>query len=175
MIKFLKSARHFVHNCCTFCLSAVNTAYYLVTPQKRKLVVNGYFRKILGYVYKNNLGDDLNFYILNKLSEKKIFSAQNLLIKTENILFIGSILQKYITRDSIVWGAGTISANYIPDTKPKEIRAVRGPLTRSWLLKNGIKCPHIYGDPALLLPLIHKSKEKSNINMGLFLIMWIGI
>jgi len=166
MIKLLKSVRHFVHNCYDFGLSAINTAYYWMTPKNRKLVVNGFFKKILGHISKNNLGDDLNFYILNKITAKKIFSAQHLLIKTENILFIGSILQKYITPKSIVWGAGTISGNQIPERKPKEIRAVRGPLTRNWLLKNGIKCPRVYGDPGLLLPLVYRSTSNKKYKYG---------
>lgn len=37
-----------------------------------------------------------------------------------------------------------------------DIRAVRGPETRRILIQMGYKCPQIYGNPAVLMPLIYK-------------------
>lgn len=150
-----------------FTLSLINTIYYLFIPKNNKIVINGFFNKYLSYVKKNNLGDDLNFLILHALTGKKIFSAQNLMIKSPNILFIGSILQKYINSQSIIWGAGTIEEKAVPPTQPHLVRAVRGPLTRRWLIKNNIDCPEVYSDPALLLPLIYPSKVKKKYNIGI--------
>lgn len=167
MINILKIIRHYIHNWYDFSLSALNTAYYFLTPKNNRIVINGFFTKILGHVSKNNFGDDLNFYIVKNISGKRIFSAQNLLVKSDNLLFIGSILQKYITPYSIVWGAGTISHEYNPKETPKEIRAVRGPLTRKWLSDNGIECPEIFSDPALLLPLIYMPKTNKKYKYGI--------
>ena len=43
-----------------------------------------------------------------------------------------------------------------------DIRSVRGPLTRNHLVELGHNCPDIYGDPAILMPLIYmpESLEK---------------
>ena len=49
---------------------------------------------------------------------------------------------------------------------PKKILAVRGPLTRNFLLKNGVDCPPIYGDPALLLPLFYKPYIVKKYKLG---------
>lgn len=150
-----------------YVLNIINTGVYLLYPAHKKLVVNGFFNSILGNTSKNNFGDDLNFYILSAISGRKIFSAPNLIIRRKNILFIGSILQKYITRESVVWGAGVIADNFSVKTKPVIIKAVRGPLTRKWLKENNIDCPEVYADPALLLPVLYKPKVEKKYKYGI--------
>jgi pyruvyltransferase len=74
---------------------------------------------------------------------------------------MGSILN-YAVNGDIVWGTGRNG------TKSKEahqfdhldVRAVRGPLTRQFLLEKGVICPEIYGDPTLLLPLLFPEFQK---------------
>lgn len=53
--------------------------------------------------------------------------------------------------------------------KKAVICAVRGPRTRDLLLKEGVKCPAIYGDPAIVLPKFYAPKAKSKYPIGLIL------
>jgi len=110
-------------------------------------------------VPKNNLGDELNIFILHALSQKWVFSQTNLLIKPYNLLFIGSIIETYMNSKSIIWGAGAIAGKANLSISPYKVFSVRGPFTRKYLLQNNIDCPEVYGDPALLLPLIYTPKS----------------
>lgn len=168
MRRIINKIKHAVGVGKWYVLSTINSLYYIVTPSNRKIIVNGYFNKILFHVTQNNFGDDINFYLLSKLSGRKVFSATNLLISDmDNIVFIGSILQKYVSTKSIVWGAGVIKDDFKLPEKPKEVRAVRGPKTRQWLLNHGVNCPPIYCDPALLLPLFYSPKIRRRYKYGI--------
>src|SRR5690625_208223 len=65
---------------------------------------------------------------------------------------VGSILHMIDHPDrAIVWGSGIIKRD-AAITRPREIRAVRGPISRARCLELGHDCPETYGDPAILLP-----------------------
>lgn len=51
---------------------------------------------------------------------------------------------------SIIWGTGLIAEKF-PVVRPHAIYAVRGKLTRDEVIAQGIDCPEVYGDPALLM------------------------
>lgn len=63
----------------------------------------------------------------------------------------GSILSACRIADvAIVWGTGIMTGN-VTFAAPREIRAVRGPLTAARCRELGYKCPDILGDPGIVL------------------------
>lgn len=74
---------------------------------------------------------------------------------------IGSIIA-FKNYDSIIWGSGILNEGFERKIKANssltkyDVRAVRGPLTRDILLRCNYECPEVYGDPAILMPLIYR-------------------
>lgn len=62
----------------------------------------------------------------------------------------GSILNIPVD-GAVVWGSG-FARCLDPVPKHKQVHAVRGPKSREKLLANGVHCPNVCGDPAILLP-----------------------
>jgi len=75
---------------------------------------------------------------------------------------MGSILS-YAQNNDIIWGTGVNGkvAESAYHFTILDVRAVRGPLTREFLIKRGIVCPEVYGDPTLLLPIYFPEFKKS--------------
>lgn len=71
-----------------------------------------------------------------------------------NLQMVGSTLGD-VDENSILCGTGAVSIDQRIKNKPYKIISVRGPLTRDLLLKQGVECPAVYGDPAMLLPLFY--------------------
>jgi len=114
---------------------------------------------------KTNWGDYLNIPLFDYLTDETIsFNPVN--IQQSHILGIGSIL-KMSNRFSTVWGSGFINQNSILSEAPKKVLSVRGPLSRNKLLEQNIDCPEVYGDPALLTPLIYQPKKEKKYSWGI--------
>ena len=110
--------------------------------------------KIIQDKTKENYGDVLGPYLVEKISRKEVVFAwpkKFSIIDYFNPIYvtIGSVLSN-VNHKCIVWGSGIISLD-IP-IKNAKFLAVRGPQTRKFLLDLGYEVPEIYGDPALLLP-----------------------
>lgn len=138
--------------------------------EKRKhqrMIFNG--RKIIPNNTKN-WGDLVPFNIIDKLfnnhglNETDVFNVKNP-GKQYKVYSTGSVMH-FTKRNSIVWGTGCIDKGAIGDI-PQKVYAVRGPLTRDELLKRGIECPEIYGDPALLYPMIYNPKIEKKYKWGI--------
>lgn len=137
------------------------------------ILLNGWFKYRGGKVVKRNFGDELNIYLLKHLLPNDSFTN---LIDTcnwgsksvTNYLVIGSLIEEFTTPMSEIWGAGAIEGgNHILRNKPRKVWAVRGKLSREYLLENNVECPAVYGDPALLLPLIYPCKRQPVHDVGI--------
>ena len=71
------------------------------------------------------------------------------------VLAVGSVLQ-FARAGDVVWGSGMNGKSMaeLPALSQLDVRAVRGPRTRAVLHGLGIESPEVYGDPALLAPLL---------------------
>jgi len=111
-----------------------------------------------------NFGDKLTPYLIEKFTGEKPFRVNEYCNKPYYMMS-GSILDRS-SHKAIIFGSGIIKKNE-NIIKPKEILAVRGPLTRKRLVELGYICPEVYGDPALLLPLIYEPKTTKQYKIGI--------
>ena len=151
-----------------------NTVYYALLNKEKVLVDNAPIFQFINHIRSFNIGDDLNFYLLGELSGKHVIASWSFYHRSiPNVMAIGSIIEWLGNKDSIVWGSGILmptSSQLSNNWKYKisHVAAVRGKKTRDCLIQAGIECPQVYGDPALLLPLIYSpksKKEKSRIGI----------
>ena len=84
----------------------------------------------------------------------------------DRYLAIGSILG-CANEHAEVWGSGFIRENATILGRPRAVHAVRGPLSRAGLLAQGIECPEVYGDPALLLPRFYNPQIQKRYQVGI--------
>ncbi|SUP53620.1 Polysaccharide pyruvyl transferase [Weeksella virosa] len=130
-------------------------------------IVN-FFSPILMYWFiyseeKDNFGDMIGPYLIAELSNLQVKHVDDFLpkkyLKYQKVyLTVGSILYA-ADSNSIIWGSGIIDSKQKVNKGAKYL-AVRGPRTRRILLEQGNICPEVYGDPALLLPLLYKTSIK---------------
>jgi len=104
----------------------------------------GYYTHAEGH---GNFGDEISSFIVSQVSGMKTALPAD--ANHPKIVAIGSLLHNnWIKDQDLVWGSGIM--HHIIHNKPQVV-AVRGPLTRQFLLGCEISCPKVYGDPALLL------------------------
>ncbi|KUJ61660.1 hypothetical protein AR687_12025 [Flavobacteriaceae bacterium CRH] len=142
-----------------------------------------------------NFGDELGPYIIQKLSGKEIYQipiprssiklilafikaviykyhsidifksvAKTLFLNGKYIISVGSIIG-WGSGKRIVWGSGILFANEKIDNGT--FLAVRGKYTQARLKELGYNYPDVFGDPALLLPLIYPVTLTKKYRLGL--------
>jgi len=121
----------------------------------------------MNYAGGKNWGDAINPVIYKLLSGRNPKCIdQTKTTKEDAFLCIGSILL-YADKHSLVWGAGFHSYSATVKEKPKEVFAVRGPLSRAKLLDMKIECPKVFGDPAILYPLFYRPEYNPKYKLGI--------
>lgn len=154
-----------------YLFKTLNTIFYFIRYGGTGIVMNSWTYLRLGKIKHRNFGDELNYYLLRELSGKPVSNLIDICKwgykGKPNILFIGSLVEDFVTPDTIIWGSGALFGGDRPlRYKPKEVRAVRGKYTRDYLMKNGVCCPEVYGDPALLCPMIYLPKVEKKYKVG---------
>lgn len=147
----------------------INARYLDIPAKKNRVNIFQYHPERFYASVKTpyNLGDSLGEVIIKYFLEQKGIDIDAPVSKTKHFNCVGSnIFGSY--QDATIWGSGVW--NYYPSRsicfcqklsrRKLDIRAVRGPLTREVLIKLGYNCPNIYGDPAILMPMIYKPVVK---------------
>lgn len=113
-----------------------------------------------------NFGDAINPIFGEFFSGKKAVNINGKNVTDPAYLCIGSSIQ-FPKVKTIVWGAGVLTPKWGLASIPQKICAVRGPMTRKYLQNKKIKCPDVYGDPALLCPMIYEPSKSKKYKIGL--------
>ena len=121
--------------------------------------------KIPFYYYskKNNFGDLITPYFLDKFSKKEEYTY-NLTESGPKVLSTGSIMRLCHPK-TLVYGSGIRDIKQ--NIKPGHIQFVRGPRTRKRFQEIGCYCPPNYGDPGLLLPSYYKPTVRKTYKLGI--------
>lgn len=127
-----------------------------------------YWRNAAG---EENLGDYLSKVICNYYAAYWNLPQKLPPTRFRHLYAVGSIIG-FSYQNAVVWGSGLLNEYkpYIDAARKShlDIRCVRGPKTSSVLLNAGIPCPSVYGDPAVLMPLIFspdKCKKRHRVSV----------
>lgn len=124
-----------------------------------------------------NFGDSISDIFYQKLSLKNI-NRVNFRFDKQHYITVGSIM-RFCNQNSIAVGTGFISDNDNLGegrwggfdnkvfSKPDKILSVRGPKTREKLLKMGVECPEVYGDPLIILPIVYNEPVILEYDIGM--------
>lgn len=125
-----------------------------------------------------NWGDKIALYLYRRITGK----SPRVIHATEraneaHFLTVGSVL-RMADGMSVIWGTGFLtpsdalgSRNWGRDNsevhcQPLKLCAVRGPLTHSKLERMGLRCPRVFGDPALLMAKFHRTSGNKKYKLG---------
>lgn len=135
----------------------------------RKILLFWWSERRLMSKLKENYGDLLGKYLVEKISGKEVVWVQPKKQWYKGLfnpiyVTIGSVLSQ-VNSKCIVWGSGIITRDQEVDRA--KFLAVRGPKSRERLLELGHEVPEVYGDPGLLLPRFYKPEIHKKYKYGI--------
>ena len=115
-----------------------------------------------------NLGDNISPLIVDYVARQRNIQLKKCVRNRKHLYAVGSIITAG-PQDCTIWGSGLLNTHILNRLayRKLDIRAVRGPLTRAILMDQGYEVPEIYGDPAILMPLIYNREEEKKYDVGL--------
>ena len=115
-----------------------------------------------------NFGDWIGPYLFRKFTGKSpLFAAARKGGFSKTYYTAGSILELIRCKDrATVWGSGSLG-NRDTFARPEKVLAVRGPRSRDMLHKFGYPTSEVFGDPALLLPLVFTPDFTKKTRVGI--------
>jgi len=131
----------------------------------------------LHWTGKVNLGDYLSVVVFDYMTARENINQDKKISKTKHLYAVGSIIG-FGFQNATIWGSGILSLpasfgnrqKYNHFLRKLDIRLVRGPQTREFLIKKGYRCPEKYGDPAVLMPLIY-TPQKAEIKKDYMVVL----
>lgn len=142
-------------------INEIKSSFYYLNFSKNKLPV--FWHDCNGV---NNFGDQLNPYLIGKLTKKEIVQIKQIPLYSNRkvLVAIGSVISR-ANKNCVVWGSGIIDSK--ANIKNPQFIAVRGPRTQKRITELGFYPPKTLGDPAILLPKIYYPKIKKKYKMGI--------
>ena len=146
--------------------NSINARYLDIPAKKNRVNIFEYHpdRFYDSKLYQNepyNLGDSLGEVIIRFLLSQRKIALDKPVSKTKHLYCVGTNIHGAY-QSATVWGSGIYPPRNNKEAffqkhcgRKLDIRAVRGPLTRQVVRQYGHNCPEIYGDPAILLPMIY--------------------
>ena len=116
----------------------------------------------LFHLGENNFGDKISSHII-----KGMFNLDTELTPCTTkgkLIAVGSVIKYAMQENDVIWGSGLIQQGQTYIKKGCRVLAVRGKFTHQNL---NIKSDIVYGDPAILLPLIYNPAIKKKYKIGL--------
>lgn len=105
--------------------------------------------------YPCNFGEMIGPFLYQRITGREAwFSLPSDYSRSSVYVTVGSILGAS-RRNAIVWGSGVLRTDQ-EFTRPWRTHAVRGPFSWRAYRRQGYRCPEVFGDPAILLPMVYK-------------------